>query len=144
MLLLPDVTARAKYCQMTSPESTNTGYGIPADGIAASLPKTNVKTTVLSSGLSTAQPIPKSACFYCTPIWRHANTNNSSSASTSSVSHREPGLTPGRRGDDPRHAACRRYWHPRCVRWRGIRGTDAMRGFRFDMRPERAPVSLQI
>src|SRR5882672_7427346 len=86
MLLLPAVMARAKYCQVIRPDSTKSGYGNPSDGIAASLPKTNVNTSVLMSGLSTAQPIPKIACLYCTPIWRHVKTSNSSCARASSVS----------------------------------------------------------
>src|SRR5262249_7181464 len=86
MLLLPAVMARAKNCQVISPDSTNSGYGNPSDGIAASLPKTNVNTTVLISGLSTAQPMPKTACLYCTPICRQVKTSNSSCARASSVS----------------------------------------------------------
>src|SRR5258708_26798291 len=86
MLLLPDVMARAKYCQVISPDRTNSGYGSPSDGIAARLPKTNVNTSVLRSGLSTAQPTPKIACLYCTPIWRQVKTNNNSYARASSAS----------------------------------------------------------
>src|SRR6266852_3598605 len=86
MLLLPAVMARAKYCQVISPDSTNSGYGSPSDGIPASLPNTNVNTRVLISGLSNAQPIPKTACLYCTPIWRQVKTSNSSCARASSVS----------------------------------------------------------
>src|SRR5882672_9547022 len=86
MLLLPAVMARAKYCQVIRPDSTKSGYGNPSDGIAASLPKTNVNTCVLMSGLSIAQPIPKIACLYCTPIWRQVKTNNNSYARASSAS----------------------------------------------------------
>src|SRR5258708_14188180 len=86
MLLLPDVMARAKYCQVISPDRTNSGYGNPSDGIAARLPKTNVNTSVLRSGLSTAQPTPKVACLYCTLIWRQVKTNNNSYARASSAS----------------------------------------------------------
>src|SRR5882762_1301668 len=86
MLLLPDVMAREKYCQVISPESTNSGYGNPSDGIAARLPKTNVNTSVLRSGLSTAQPMPRIACLYCTPIWRQVKTSSSSYARASSAS----------------------------------------------------------
>src|SRR5712692_7903813 len=86
MLLLPDVMARAKYCQVISPDRTNSGYGSPSDGIAARLPKTNVNTSVLRSGLSTAQPIPKIACLYCTPIWRQVKTSSSSCARATSAS----------------------------------------------------------
>src|SRR6266481_8531936 len=86
MLLLPAVMARAKYCQVIRPDSTKSGYGNPSDGIAASLPKTNVNTRVLMSGLSIAQPMPRIACLYCTPIWRQVKTNNSSGARASSAS----------------------------------------------------------
>src|SRR5258708_16371999 len=86
MLLLPDVMARAKYCQVINPDRTNSGYGSPSDGIAARLPKTNVNTRVLRSGLSTAQPIPKIACLYCTPIWRQVKTSNNSYARATSAS----------------------------------------------------------
>src|SRR5258708_15379069 len=85
-LLLPDVMARGKYCQVISPDRTNSGYGSPSDGIAARLPKTNVNTSVLRSGLSTAQPIPKTACLYCTLIWRQVKTSSSSYARASSAS----------------------------------------------------------
>src|SRR5215467_8236982 len=86
MLLLPAVMARLKYCQVMSPDSTNSGYGNPSEGIAARRPKTHVNTSVLRSGLSTAQPIPRIACLYCTPIWRHVKTSNSSCARASSMS----------------------------------------------------------
>src|SRR5258708_33792224 len=85
MLVLPDVMARAKYCQVINPDRTNSGYGSPSDGIAARLPKTNVNPSVLRSGLSTAQPTPKIACLYCTPIWRQVKTNNNSYARATSA-----------------------------------------------------------
>src|SRR5215831_15584405 len=85
-LLVPAVMARAKYCQVINPDKTNSGYGNPSDGIAASLPKTNVNTRVLISGLINAQPMPKTACLYCTPIWRQVKTSSSSCARASSMS----------------------------------------------------------
>jgi hypothetical protein len=62
-LLLAPINELEKNCQGSIAAKTRSGYGTPLDGILANLPKTMVKTTMVSNGRNTAHRTPIAVCL---------------------------------------------------------------------------------
>ena len=60
----------AKNVHGTSAAYAKIGYGIPSDGIFASLPKNSEKTTIVKNGWMIAHAAPSAVCLYRTLMSR--------------------------------------------------------------------------
>lgn len=66
-ILLPALeTPTEKTFQRSSPEKTNTGYGIPSEGTLSAVPKKREKIRTVNSGCISTHKIPKVVCLYLT------------------------------------------------------------------------------